>query len=311
MGVSAYPPLVVLVGATATGKTGLSIALAQALNGEIVGADSRQVYRWMDIGTAKPTPDERAAAPHHLIDVVDPDQTLSLATYLDMANAAIRDIHSRGKLPLLVGGTGQYVTALIEGWSVPEVAPNSALRAELEAYAAQHGAAALGDRLMALDPAAYAQIDYRNVRRVIRALEVIHETGQPFSAQRTKTPPPYRILHYGLTLDRETLYERADRRVDSMIGEGFVDEVRGLLERGYSPSLPSMTGLGYKELAAHVIEGVPLDVTVSAIYSATHDFIRRQETWFRKYNQDATWLDGGTLDRAALIATLRLRLEER
>ncbi len=311
MGISANPPLVVLVGATATGKTGLAIALAQALNGEIVGADSRQVYRWMDIGTAKPTAEERSAAPHHLIDVVDPDQTLSLATYLELANTAIRDIHTRGKLPLLVGGTGQYITALIEGWSVPEVAPNPALRAELEAYAIQHGAAALGDRLRVLDPAAYAQIDYRNVRRVVRALEVIHETGQPFSAQRTKTPPPYRILHYGLTLNREALYERADRRVDAMIRAGFADEVRGLLERGYSPSLPSMTGLGYKELAAHVIDGVPLDVTVSAIYSATHDFIRRQETWFRKYNQDALWLDGATLDRDALITTLRLRLEER
>ncbi len=311
MGISANPPLVVLVGATATGKTGLAIAIAQALNGEIVGADSRQVYRWMDIGTAKPSAEEQAAAPHHLIDVVDPDQTLSLATYLEMANAAIRDIQGRGKLPLLVGGTGQYVTALIEGWSVPEVAPNPVLRAEMEAYATENGAAALGERLRVLDPDAYAQIDYRNVRRVIRALEVIHETGQAFSAQRTKTPPPYRVLHYGLMLDREPLYERADRRVDAMIRDGFVDEVRGLIERGYAPSLPSMSGLGYKELAAHLIDGVPLDAAVSAIYSATHDFIRRQETWFRKYNKDAKWLDSGSIDRAALIATLRLRLEER
>ncbi len=304
-----FPPLIVIVGATAVGKTGTAIQLAQAFNGEIIGADSRQVYRQMDIGTAKPTPEQLISVPHHLLDVVNADNTLSLASYLDLAHVAIHDIHTRGKLPFLVGGTGQYITALIDGWSVPKVAPNLALRAELEAFAATHGAFELGEKLRALDPAAYQTIDYRNVRRVIRALEVIDATGQPFSAQQTKSPPPYHIIQIGLALGRDTLYERADRRVDAMIQAGFIDEVRALLKAGYSPSLPSMSGLGYAELASHIIDGAPLDVAINAIYSATHNYIRRQETWFRKYNREATWLDMATFDIAHVIATLGQQID--
>ncbi|MFN8530903.1 MAG: tRNA (adenosine(37)-N6)-dimethylallyltransferase MiaA [Anaerolineae bacterium] len=304
------PPLVVIVGPTAVGKTGLALALAEALNGEIIGADSRQVYRFMDIGTAKPTAEQRAQVPHYGIDLIEPDETLSLATYLAHAHDAIRDIQQRGKLPLLVGGTGQYVTALMEGWSVPSVPPNESLRAELEAYAAENGAAALGERLKALDPVAYEAIDYRNVRRVIRALEVIAATGQPFSTQRIKTPPPYRMLHYALTMERDALYERADRRVDAMIDEGFIDEVQGLLDRGYSPDLPAMSGLGYTEIVAYLRDTPPtFDETRRAIYHATHDFIRRQYTWFRKYNAEAVWLDTSAVDSAKITMAIREQID--
>jgi tRNA dimethylallyltransferase len=283
-------PLLVVFGATAVGKTALSLLLARALNGEIVGADSRQIYRYMDIGTAKPTPEQRSLVPHHLIDLVDPDQNLSAAQYQRLAYTAIDAIHERGRLPLLVGGTGQYISAVIEGWTMPEVPPNPALRAELEAFAAEHGLDALGARLRELDPDAAQFIDFRNPRRVIRALEVCIETGQPFSAQRGKSPPGYRILQIGLTMERDVLYARADARFDAMMQDGFLDEVRCLLEMGYSRTLPSMSGLGYAQLAAHLLDGVPLDEAVAAGKQATHDFIRRQYTWFRKYNAGATWL---------------------
>jgi tRNA dimethylallyltransferase len=283
-------PLLVVFGATAVGKTALSLLLARALNGEIVGADSRQIYRYMDIGTAKPTPEQRSLVPHHLIDLVDPDQNLSAAQYQRLAYTAIDAIHERGRLPLLVGGTGQYISAVIEGWTMPEVPPNPALRAELEAFAAEHGLDALGARLRELDPDAAQFIDFRNPRRVIRALEVCIETGQPFSAQRGKSPPGYRILQIGLTMERDVLYARADARFDAMMRDGFLDEVHRLLEMGYSRTLPSMSGLGYAQLAAHLLDGVPLDEAVAAGKQATHDFIRRQYTWFRKYNAGATWL---------------------
>src|SRR5712692_2940128 len=232
--------VIAIVGPTGIGKTALAVTLAQTFPGEIVSADSRQIYRYMDIGTAKPSPAERAAISHHLIDVVDPDQTLTLAEYQALAYAAIDDIHARGKIAYLVGGTGQYVTAVLEGWQAPEVPPNEALRAELEAYAAEHGAKALFDRLRALDPDSAARMDPRNLRRTIRALEVCIQTGQPFSVQRRKTPPPFSVLEIGLTMDRAALYSRLDTRIDQMMAAGLLDEVRALHQRGYSWRLPSM-----------------------------------------------------------------------
>ncbi len=282
-------PLIVLVGPTGSGKTRLAIALANALNGEIVGADSRQIYRHMDIGTAKPTTDEQQQARHHLIDVVDPDANLSLAEYQALAFAAIADIHAHGHVPLLVGGTGQYVTAVIEGWSIPQVAPNLALRAELEAFAAQQGAHALHARLSALDPAAATSIDARNIRRVVRALEVCLESGQPISELQRKRPPPFSMRHYGLTLERDTLYARADQRVDAMMEVGLLDEVRGLLQRGYDRRLPSMSGLGYAQLVTHLLDAVPLAEAVLQTKHDTHDFIRRQYTWFRGHDPGILW----------------------
>lgn len=304
-------PLLVILGPTAVGKTALSLSLAQTLGGEIVSADSRQIYRYMDIGTAKPTPEEQALVPHHLLDVVDPDQTLTLAEYQEMANAAILDIHQRGGLPMLVGGTGQYITALIEGWATPRVPPNPDFRAELETFAAEHGSAALHARLMQIDPTAAASIDYRNLRRVIRALEVIDATGQPFSQQRRKHPPPYRVRQYGLTMEREALYAQSDRRVDEMMAQGFLREVQRLLNMGYDRSLPSMSGLGYVQLVAHILDGVPLDDAVGSTKMATHNFIRKQYTWFRGHDNGILWHNRESLDTPALLEDTRRWLEGR
>lgn len=284
-------PLVVVLGPTASGKTGLGIALAQRFGGEIVSADSRQIYRRMDIGTAKPTPADRAAVPHHLIDIVDPDQTFTLAEYQRAAYAAIDDIHARGGLPLLVGGTGQYLSAVAEGWGIPEVPPNPELRTELEAYAAEHGAEALHARLQQHDPEAAARIDSRNMRRVVRALEVCLETGTPISALQRKAPPPYRLCQIGLTLPRQALHERINRRVSAMIDAGLADEVRALLEAGYTWDLPSMSGLGYAQWRPYFSGEQSLTATVDAIRQATRAFARRQMTWFKGHDTGILWLD--------------------
>ncbi len=283
-------PVIVIAGPTGIGKTALAVALARHISGEIVNADSRQIYRLMDIGTAKPTPEERAAVPHHLLNIVDPDQPLTLAEYQALAYAAIDDIHRRGKIALLVGGTGQYITAVLEGWRVPEVAPNPALRAELETYAAQHGAVALYERLKALDPDVEAYIDPHNVRRVVRALEVCIATGQPFSAQRRKEPPRYQALELGLTMAREALYTRLDARIDQMMADGLLEEVRMLYERGYDWRLPSMSGLGYAQLGMYLRAEISLDEAVTLIKRDTRTFVRRQYTWFRRHGA-LNWLE--------------------
>lgn len=283
-------PLIVITGPTAVGKTQLSLELAATINGEIIGADSRQVYRYMDIGTAKPTAAERATIPHHLIDIVNPDDNLTLSDYQRMVHQTVADIHARGKIPLLIGGTAQYINAIVEGWSIPEVAPNEALRAELETFAADQGSEALFARLVAVDPAAAAKIEHhQNVRRVIRALEVYLETGQPISELQRKQPPPYQILQYVLTMERDHLYDRADRRIEAMMAEGFVAEVQNLLDMGYPRTLPSMSGLGYAQLAAYLAGETSLEAAVEATRIATHKFIRHQYTWFRKYNRHNLW----------------------
>ncbi len=303
-------PLIVVLGPTAVGKTGLAIEMALALDGEIVSADSRQVYRYMDIGTAKPTPEQRRQVPHYLLDVVDPDENLSVAQYQRMAYEAMDAIHARNRVPFLVGGTGQYITAVIEGWSIPEVPPNPALRADLEAIAEQEGHEALFQRLQQLDPVAAEKIDPHNIRRVVRAIEVSLESGQPFSQLQQKQPPPYDILQYGLTMERKALYEQADRRVDEMMQQGFLDEVRRLLVMGYDRKLPSMSGLGYAQLAAHLLDGTPLDEAVTLTKRATHDFIRRQYTWFRGHDHGILWHNIETLDRKQLLASTERWLRE-
>lgn len=287
-------PLLALVGPTATGKTALALALAEALRGEIaceaVSADSRQIYRLMEIATAKPTPKERAQLPHHLLDVVWPDESYTLAQYQTDAAAAIVGIAARGRLPLLVGGTGLYVRAVVDGLAIPAVPPNPALRAELEAEAAAHGPDALLARLAALDPEAAATIDPRNTRRLVRALEVCLATGQPFSAQRGARPTPYRPLLLGLNLDRPALYTRADARIQAMLAAGLVEETRALVERGYDWALPAMSSLGYREIGAYLRGELPLDAAIERFQLATHAYIRRQLMWFRP-DPRITWLD--------------------
>ncbi|MEP7289123.1 MAG: tRNA (adenosine(37)-N6)-dimethylallyltransferase MiaA [Chloroflexota bacterium] len=282
--------MIAIVGPTGIGKTALAVTLGKELSGEVVSADSRQIYRYMDIGTAKPTAQERAAIPHHLIDIVDPDQTLTMAEYHRLAYAAIDDIHRRGKIAFLVGGTGQYVTALLEGWQAPEVAPNETLRAELEAYVAEHGAEALFERLRAVDPESAARMDPYNARRTIRALEVCIVTGQPFSTLRRKVPPPWQVLELGLTMDSETLYTRLYERVDRMMADGLLDEVRGLHERGYDWRLPSMSGLGYAQLGVYLRSAATLDEAVATFKRDTRTFVRRQYTWFRRHGTPQ-WLE--------------------
>lgn len=276
------PPLIAIVGATAVGKTAYAIDLAQRIGGAIVSADSRQVYRLMDIGTAKPSQAERAAVPHHLIDIVDPDEEFSLATYQELAYAAIAAITARGETPLLVGGTGQYLAAVLEGWQIPRVPPQPALRAALAQEAQEHGAAALHARLAAVDAQAAARIPADNLRRVIRALEVYLVTGQPISAQQTRHPPPYRIETRWLTRARAELYERIDARVDAMMAAGLLDELRLLRARGYSWELSAMSSLGYIQFRPYLEGQASLGECVQRLKYDTHAFARRQGAWFRR-----------------------------
>ena len=280
-----------VVGPTAVGKTALSIRLAEALNGEVVSADSRLFYRGMDIGTAKPSPAERARVPHHLVDIANPDETVGLAEYLRLARQAIESIHSRGRPALLVGGSGQYVRALVEGWSIPRVEPDPGLRQELEDQAEREGAQGLHNRLAEIDPAAAQRIDARNVRRLVRALEVCLVTGRPISEQQRKRPPGYRVLQVGLTMPRSELYARADERVEAMLASGQEQEVRRLLSEGYAWHLPAMSGLGYAQFRSYCEEGGPLEEVAAEIKRATHGFIRRQYNWFRLDDPAIVWFD--------------------
>ncbi len=287
-------PLLTIVGPTAAGKTTLAIHLAQRFNGEIVSADSRLFYRGMDIGTAKPSMAERALVPHHLIDLCAPDETLSLGQYQRLACQTIDAIQTRGRLPILAGGTGQYVWAVVEGWGIPEVAPRPALRAALE----ELGQDTLAAWLVALDPVAAARIEPRNVRRVVRALEVTLVTGRRISDLQRKTPPPYDIYILGLAVDRPTLYRRIDARVDAMMAAGLLDEVTGLLAAGYGAELPPMSGLGYRQLLAYLAGKSSLEEAVERIKFETHRFARQQATWFRRDDPRIMWFDLDEDDQA-------------
>lgn len=282
--------LIAIVGATATGKTALAIELARALDGEIINADSRQVYRSMDIGTAKPTAAQRAEIRHWLLDVADPDQPFTLAAFLDLANAAMADVWSRGRQPIVVGGTGQYVRALLEGWRVPRVPPDRELRDELEGRA-RRDSESLHRDLRAIDPVSAEAIDVRNSRRVIRAIEVTRATGRPFSEWRKRDAPNYPAPVIGLAMDRGRLYGRIDRRVDTMIGRGLVDEVSALQAAGYGRDLPSMASIGYREICAHLAGEIALDDAVVRIKTETHRLARMQSTWFRADDARIHWLD--------------------
>jgi tRNA dimethylallyltransferase len=290
----ALDPLIVILGPTAVGKTWVSLQLAEALDGEIVSADSRQVYREMDIGTAKATPVQRAQVPHHLIDVVGPDETLTLAQFQRLAYSAIDGILSRARLPFLVGGSGQYVRAVVEGWSVPEVAPQERLRAALDALDGDE----LARWLEVLDPVAAGRIDRRNRRRMIRALEVTLVTGRPISAQQGKSPPPYRILQVGLALARPLLYERLDARVDRMMAAGLLEETRRLAER-YGWDVPAMSGLGYAQLGAYLRGEMALEESVAEIKRETRRFVRHQSNWFKRNDPKIHWFDATGLAQAA------------
>ncbi|MDQ7028933.1 MAG: tRNA (adenosine(37)-N6)-dimethylallyltransferase MiaA [Ardenticatenia bacterium] len=287
------PPLIVIVGPTGVGKTAVAVELAEALDGEIISADSRQLYRGMDIGTAKPTPEELARVRHHMVDVLDPHETMTVAEYQQMAYTAIGDLHRRGKVPFLVGGTGLYVRAVVEGFTIPRVPPDPALRARLARRAKREGVHVLHAELAAVDPEAANKIDPRNVRRVIRALEVYAKTGRPISELQRRRPPPYRILQIGLTRERAALYRRCDERIRRMIAAGLVQEVEHLVAQGYTPeTCEAMTGLGYPETVAYLRGELPsLDELARAIGRSTRRFIRHQYGWFRLNDPRIIWFD--------------------
>jgi len=270
--------IIVVCGPTATGKTDLGDALAQALGGEIVNADSRQVYREMDIGTAKPSQAQRAVVPHHLLDVVAPDEAFTLADYLDRARPILASIVVRGRLPIVVGGTGLYTRALAQGFDVPRIAPDAALRAELETLLKVGDLPALLDRLHARDPRAAATVDPLNPRRLIRAIEVAEKS----EGRAAHAPPPaYDALVLGLDGDAAALRARADTRIEAMMAQGLLDEVARLRARGYDASSVAFSALGYRELW-RVLDGEwTLEEAVAASKTATHRFIRRQRTWYR------------------------------
>jgi tRNA dimethylallyltransferase len=284
-------PVVVILGPTAVGKTAIAIQLAEKLNGEIISADSRLFYRGMDIGTAKPTRQDRLWVPHHLIDIANPDEIISLAVFQKKTEHAIRNIYGHHHLPFLVGGTGQFLRSIIEGWQIPPVAPNPGLRQALQHWASQLGADELHAKLARLDPLAAKNIDPSNVRRTIRALEVILTTGKRFSEQRRKGNQLYDLLLVGLTLPREALYQRIDMRIDRMIEAGFMDEVRHLLEQGYSPSLPTLSAIGYAELVATIQGNITLEEAIILMKRRTRNFVRRQANWFRKDDPEIHWFD--------------------
>ena len=296
--------LVAIVGPTGIGKTKLAIQFGLRFNGEIINADSRQIYRYMDIGTAKPSKEELAAVPHHLVDIIEPNQEFSLPEYQKLANDAIQDIQSRCKVPFLVGGSGLYVWAVLEGWVVPKVAPDVIFRRGLEKKAEMGQGAELYRELQQIDPAAAEKIDPRNVRRVIRALEVNRQTDSKFSQLQQKQPPPFQSLIIGLTADRKELYRRADERVDNMIKHGFIEEVRALLKMGYNLNLPSMSSIGYREIGQYLGGEMTLDEAVYKIKTGTHRFIRHQFAWFRLKDERIKWFDAESLNKGEIEKTV-------
>lgn len=286
-------PLIAILGPTAVGKSELALKLAQEFRGEIVSADSRQVYRGMDIGTAKPTQKEQARIPHHLIDLVNPNENFSLSDYQRLAYETISSIHARGHVPFLVGGSGLYVRAVLEGLTIPRVQPNLKRRAELEHLAASD----LYARLQALDPAAAGKISPGNARRMIRALEVIEATGDQISLLQKSSAPSYAILRLGLTLPREQLYNRINARVDDMIVRGLVEEVRTLMGSLESHAAMGevnggpMSGLGYRQIAMYVSGEIDLAEAIRLLKRDTRRFVHHQYSWFRLDDPRIKWFD--------------------
>ncbi|MBI2831252.1 MAG: tRNA (adenosine(37)-N6)-dimethylallyltransferase MiaA [Chloroflexi bacterium] len=292
--------LIAIVGPTGVGKSRLAIKLAQTFNGEIVSADSRQVYRYMDIGTAKPAPEELSRVPHHLISIIDPDEDFSLAQYQKLAYDAIHHILQRGKLPFLVGGTGLYVWSVLEGWEIPAVPPDTEYRRSLEEKASRIGKLELYQELVKVDPAAAEKIDPRNVRRTIRALEV-HRSRQSVPSRPGKKEPPFDTLIIGLTAERQELYRMIDARVDKMVEQGLVEEVEALVKRGYDFTLPSMSGIGYRQIGMFLRGELTLDAAIEKIKTETHRFVRQQYNWFRLEDERIHWFDMGDEEAEAAI----------
>ena len=286
-------PLIVLTGPTAVGKTKLSIALAKAVNGEIISADSMQVYRYMDVGSAKITPDEMDGVPHHLVDVLDPTEDFNIVLFQQLAKKSMEEIYSKGKIPILVGGTGFYIQSVLYDISFTESGQTDAYREGLYQLAAEKGAEYLHARLMQVDSAAAQAIHPNNVKRVIRALEYFHQTGERISEhneEEAAKTSPYNYIYFVLNNDRAVLYDRIDKRVDAMFDAGLVEEVTALRDKGYSRNLVSMQGIGYKEIYASLDGEYDLDRARYIIKRDTRHFAKRQITWFKR-EKDVTWMN--------------------
>ncbi len=313
--------ILVIVGPTGAGKTDTAVQVAHAVGGEILTADSMQVYRGMDIGTAKPTRDERQGIPHHLIDLVAPDAEFSVAEYVALADRLIADISARGRVPIVAGGTGFYINALIDRWEFPPQPANLAFRERMKAEAAEQGAEALHAQLCDIDPVSAARLHVNDIKRVIRALEVYHLTGRPLSTFQYKTKggeqagrhlddgepdQRYRPLFFGLTLPREVLYQRLAQRVSTQLDAGLLDEVRRLYEHGYGPELSAMKGITYRQLLGYLRGDYDFATAVELMVRDNRHYAKRQYTWF---NADPRihWLDllaaGGPSNAAAHVVT--------
>jgi tRNA dimethylallyltransferase len=295
--------VLVIAGPTAAGKSATALHLAQMLNGEIINADSVQVYRGLDIGAAKPSASERAAVIHHLLDIADPRENYTVARYQKDAAAAIVRVHSRGRLPILVGGTGLYIRAVVRGYAFSESGMDEELRSRLRTEAEALGPAALHNRLSQLDPDAAARLHPNDVRRVIRALEVYEQTQTPISRQveQTQPNPAYDVRMIGITLEREVLYRRIEQRVDRMLEAGLVTEVRSLLESGVPPQAKAMQSLGYRQIVAFLQGDISLAEATEQIKRDTRRFAKRQLTWFRR-EPGMAWYPADAFGSAHLLA---------
>ena len=309
------PPLVILTGPTAVGKTDLSIRLAKAVGGEIVSADSMQVYRHMDIGSAKVTPEEMDGVPHHLIDVLEPSEDFNVVAFQTMAKEALRGIYGRGHIPVVVGGTGFYIQALLYDIDFTESDADTALRQELEQLAAERGPEYLHAMLRSIDPASAEAIHSNNIKRTIRAIEFYRQTGEPISVhneEQREKESPYNFLYYVLNTDRAALYGRIDRRVDAMMEQGLLEEVRRLSAMGCDRQMVSMQGLGYKEILAYLEGEYSLEEAIRIIKRDTRHFAKRQITWFKR-ERDVRWLNLPDFDndREKVLKHILNEMEER
>lgn len=283
--------LIAIVGPTGVGKSSLGLSVAQQFNGEIINSDSRQIYRYMDIGTAKPSTAEINTVPHHLFDIIYPDQPYSLSLYCKSAVAAIAGVQEHNKIPVMVGGSGQYVWSVIENWQIPEVAPDFEFRKRMAAIAEEKGSGFLYQQLKSIDPAAAQKMLSGNLRRIIRALEIYAKTGDKPSALQTKKGHDYPVQIIGLTCSRDRLYDRINQRTDRMMAGGLVEEVKGLINMGYAPDLPSMSSLGYRQISGYLRGSASLDEAVQEIKYETHRFARNQYAWFRLNDKRIKWFD--------------------
>lgn len=303
-------PLIILTGPTAVGKTALSISLAKAVNGEMISADSMQVYKYLDIGTAKIKPEEMEGIPHHLINVLEPDRDFNVFLFQSMAREALDEIYVKEKLPIVVGGTGFYIQALLYDTEFERMPQTNVYRRELEQFVVMHGAHALHERLKEIDPVSYDTIHENNIKRVIRALEFYHDAGYPISqhnAKQREKLSPYNFAYFVLNDDREKLYQRIEQRIDRMLEEGLVEEVKKALQYGCTPDMVSMQGLGYKELIPYLQGDRTLEEAIYILKRDTRHFAKRQITWFKR-ERDVTWIDRSSFQNESDILKFMLQV---